>query len=141
MYVNDLPSLSQNVQTALFADDTTLSTTGFDYNELVQLTNDEFNNISQWTNLNQLTLNTDKTELMLITNRSFDANLDFRFQNDIINPKTNCKFLGMILDNKLTFRNHIDSILNKVSNRQKSSFTMEFLISGEEKEKINKTKS
>ena len=115
MYVNDLPSLSQNVQTVLFADDTTLSTSRSDYSELVQLTNDEFNKISQWTNLNQLTLNTEKTELMLITNRYFVENLDFRIQNESIIPKTNCKFLGVILDNKLTFKSHIDSILSKVS--------------------------
>ena len=53
-------------ETVLYADDTTLSTSRSNYSELVQLTNQEFDNISKWTNSNQLTLNTDKTELMIV---------------------------------------------------------------------------
>ena len=115
LYVNDLPSHTQNAETVLFADDTTLSTSRSDYSELVQLTNNELDNVSKWTTCNQLTLNTDKTELMIITNRIYDSNLNFKFQSDTILPTSHCKFLGVILDNKLTFRNHIDSILTKIS--------------------------
>ena len=110
-----MPSISHNMKTVLFADDTTLSTSHSDYGELVQLTNNELKNVTNWTNFNQLTLNSDKTQLMIITLRSYDDNINFKFNNVDIVPTNSCKFLGVILDHKLSFKNHIDLVLSKIS--------------------------
>ena len=115
LYVNDLPNISHNLQTVLFADDTTISTSHSDYNELVQLTNNALKNVSEWTNSNQLTLNSDKTELMIISMKQINENLNFEFNNDVITPTNTCRFLGVMLDNKLSFKSHIDLVMNKIS--------------------------
>ena len=115
LYVNDLPTISYNIQTVLFADDTTIPTSKSDYSELVQLTNNELKNVSKWTDSNQLTLNSDKTELMIITMRQIDENNNFSFNNEVINPTYSCRFLGVILDHKLSFKCHIDLVISKIS--------------------------
>ena len=115
LYVNDLPKISNNFQTVLFADDTTISTTGKDSNELLYRTNSELNRVSNWTKSNKLTLNTSKTELMIITNRNFASSMDVTLTNEVIRPTASCKFLGVMLDDKLSFKEHISFILKKIS--------------------------
>ena len=115
LFINDLPRLSQNFQTILFADDTTISTSGHDFNELVSRTNCGLEIISNWTKTNRLSLNTAKTELMIISNRFVDEEATLNFQGNIIHPTDSCKFLGVCMDNKLNFKNHIGYIMGKIS--------------------------
>ena len=115
LYINDLPNLRNNFETVLFADDTTISTSGHTSDDLIEKTNHALATISKWTDSNELTLNTCKTELMLISNRTFESRADFKLKDEVLIPTQSCKFLGVHLDNKLTFKNHIDHVTSKIS--------------------------
>ena len=128
LMINDLPRISDNIQTVLFADDTTISTSRSDFSELVQLSNNELKNVSDWTNFNQLTLNADKTELMIITLRPIDENFVFEFNNEVITPTNHCRFLGVMLDHKLTFKSHIDLVSNKISRHSGILYKIKHLL-------------
>ena len=116
LYINNLPKISNNLKTTLFADDTTLSITGKNYDSLTTLTNSELSKLLKWTISNRLTLNRDKTELMVITNRQIDDNNStLHLGETLLNPSNSCKFLGVFLNNKMTFTCHIEHVMRKIS--------------------------
>ena len=116
IYINDLPNISTNINTTLFADDTTISISDNSFNDLIQKTNTELAKIHDWTISNRLTINVDKTETLLFTNRPNDNNGNCIQLNETdINFTPSCKFLGTFIDNKLTFSKHINHILGKLS--------------------------
>ena len=116
LYINDLPKASNSINMILFADDTTLTVSDSNFNDLSISTNTELNSISQWINANKLTLNTDKTEFLIISNRSTtNVNRNLEFQGASITPTNSCKYLGVIIDDRLSFRYHINFIISNVS--------------------------
>ena len=116
LYVNDLPKVSEIFNTILYADDTVLSTSGNDLLPLVNTTNRELEILSNWTLANKLTLNTEKTELIIFSNR-IPANHDttLKLLNSYITSSNSCKYLGIHFDHNLTFKEHIKYVMAKVS--------------------------
>ena len=115
VFINDLPDCS-NLRTTLFADDTTLSISSHNYDDLVTDLNFELLKIHDWVVSNRLTINVDKTELMLISNKNVNSCNEQIFLNGrSLNFTDNAMFLGMKLDNKLKFSDHIHYINDKIS--------------------------
>ena len=95
--------------------DTTLTISHPNYDQLVPILNHELESIILWTKSNKLTVNVSKTDLMLISNRSVNnSGQDILLDNEYLNFKSQCKFLGVELDNRLNFSNHIQYITNKL---------------------------
>ena len=116
LYVNDLPSVSNVLSATLFADDTTLTISHPNYDELVVKANRELEPIISWTQANRLTVNVNKTEMILISNRS-QTNTDDQIvlNNEYIKFNETVMFLGVKIDTGLTFNNHISYITTKLS--------------------------
>ena len=114
LYINDLSNLSNVASTILFADDTTICFSGPNLSTLTSLCNSELEKFLTWTRANRLTLNVAKTNCMFISNRATDCppifldNVPLQFQSSV-------KFLGIMIDHKLNFRDHIKMIKNKLS--------------------------
>ena len=117
IYINDLPLISEDVNFTLFADDTTLATSDISYQALVAKTNCELSKLYSWTVNNRLSLNANKTSVLFISNRIHDvvAPLLLSINHIPIFFESSIKFLGVNLDNKLNFSNHISYICTKLS--------------------------
>ena len=116
IYVNNLPKFSNTMRTQLFADDTIVFNTGHDIDELTTSTNTELSKLNDWTLANKLTIHAGKTKLLIVSNRFSTNNaISIRIINNEINPTTCCKYLGVYLDNRLTFKDHIKHINGKIS--------------------------
>ena len=116
IYINDLPSVSEVLSPTLFADDTTLTIAHPNYDELVEKVNYELKPIISWTQANRLTVNVNKTEMILITNRSQTNTDDQIILNDeFLKFNESVMFLGVKIDRGLTFSSHISYITNKLS--------------------------
>ena len=116
IYINDLPNVSDHLKSIMFADDATLSLSGPDFENVVINLNRELEKIGNWSVANKLTINTSKTEMMIFSNRINNHNNNqVSLQNDFIEFKNECNFLGTLLDNKLNFSGHINRVLNKLS--------------------------
>ena len=116
VFINDLPNLSNQYQTILFADDTTLSFKGENLSELVQSCNLKLDEFVRWSVANRLTINTDKTFYNITSNLSNDlSSVDISLNNDDLTHKSNITYLGVIIDEKLKFKEHINFICNKIS--------------------------
>ena len=78
--------------------------------------NEELLKIKDWTTANRLTINTNKTELLLFSNRYVNAtNEDILLDDDPITYQNHARFLGVMIDNKLNFKAHIDIVNTEVS--------------------------
>ena len=82
LFINDLPKISNSIKTTLFADDTTIASSGNDSDTLKKTTNHELAKVFEWTKSNKLTLNASKTEIMLISNRIRDNEDQIKLELD-----------------------------------------------------------
>ena len=82
LFINDLPRISSEFSTILFADDTTLCFRGNSIQNLVEKCNSELTLFYNWCLGNRLSLNFDKSFCMIITNRQFlDDDIEINLGN------------------------------------------------------------
>ena len=116
IYNNDLPRVSSKLKTTLFADDTNFSINHNDYVSMVGTLNNELKKIHDWTVANRLTINNTKTELLLFSNRRTSHNDEqIILDENFVSYVDHAKFLGIIIDNKMNFKNHINYIAGKIA--------------------------
>ena len=104
------------MQTQLFADDTIVFKTGSDIDTLINSSNEELTKLNEWTRANKLTIHAGKTKLLVVSNRiPLHYNLSINILDNEISPSNCCKYLGVHLDKRLTFKDHIKYINGKIS--------------------------
>lgn len=77
--------------------------------------NGEPNKIKQWMDSNKLSLNLNKTKAMTFGNYKYNSELQIKIEGVQIENVIENKFLGVIIDNKLSWKAHIRHIRTKVS--------------------------
>ena len=106
LYINDLNKTSAPI---IFADDTsTLLTYSnlIDFNKNIHMV---FATLNKWFRANGLSLNFSKTNYVhFTTKRNMSVNLKIGFNNNLITNSSYTKFLGVTMDNTLSWNNHID---------------------------------
>ena len=116
IYINDLPHVSDKLSATLYADDTNFSLTDSNYDAMVPTLNAELSKVYDWTVANRLTINVNKTELLLFSNRTTNHNDNQIILNgNSIGYVNHAKFLGVIIDDKLNFKIQINHVVGKVS--------------------------
>ena len=115
LYINDIVNAS-SFNTTLFADDINLHVSGKNLHELIKLTNQELINIDHWMRSNKLCINYAKTNYMLINNlKNTTTSTEIKIYNRQISPAETLKYLGINLDNRLTWKPHINTLIKKLS--------------------------
>ena len=131
IYINDLPNCLQHSKPRMFADDTNITTTGTSLKEMVEFANIDLENIHGWLQANKLSLNVTKTEYMFIgsdNNLAKVRNISLIFLNGQPIKRVNiAKSLGLLIDERLSWSNHIAAASKKISSaiaglRQVKSF-------------------
>lgn len=123
LYINDLHKATK-LNILSFADDTTVYTAGRDINEVIQTANTELGNLFQWFCANKMQLNAKKSKFAIFSPRQ--TRLPTRLNEIHINNQSitrignhceekSMKFLGVHLDENLTWQAHIDHINKKIS--------------------------
>ena len=98
-----------------FADDTTLYDSHRDLRVLRCCIENDLTIVMDWFRANRLTLNVQKTNLMLFSPKTGkQQKFELKIDNVIVKPVTETKFLGVILDNELKWTSNIKSILLKM---------------------------
>ena len=114
LYINDLPYASV-LLTKLFADDTCLVFSAKTIDQLQIVINSEMLKIHNWMVSNKLSINYSKTKYMLFHRQRNQHPFSLYINNKRID-KVNCiKYLGVKIDDKLTWRKHIKYIEGKLS--------------------------
>ena len=116
IYINDLPLVSKLFMPILFVDDTNLFCNGPNLNDLIEEINEELKLVYTWVKVNKLSLNIEKTNFMLFMPKNFPClKVSVVFDNHPINEVHHTKFLGVIIDYKLKWKEHIDYISKKIA--------------------------
>ena len=117
LYMNDICSVSKLLFTLLYADDTCVLLSGKDLDDLIAVLNVELISLSVWLKSNKLSLNTQKTFFMVFHRaRLKTANCnDLVIDNASITRVNSAKYLGIIIDVKFNWIEHITYIKNKIS--------------------------
>ena len=123
IYVNDIYRCSQIFDFYLFADDTNLLYSNKDLKDLETVVNDKLIKVGDWLDANKLSLNTSKSNFVIF--HPYQHKPDCTIQLEIYNndlkesvpleQKTFVKYLGILIDNNLSWKYHIDYISSKVS--------------------------
>ena len=114
---NDFPDAIE-LLAILYADDSTAITVKNTWEELCAAVGTEMQNIEDWFKANKLKLNASKSKFMLLlppkyANVEFKVVVDGREVERITGDKT-VRFLGVLIDEKLSYSAHYDKVLSKV---------------------------
>lgn len=116
LYINDITASSSLLKFFLFADDTCLFFSHKSKDSLVTIVNDELAKISEWLTANKLSLNTSKSNVLIFRPKNASNKLDTQIMinGKLLKEKESAKYLGILIDNKLLFKTHIDHVNNKL---------------------------
>ena len=125
LYINDITNTSTLLDFILFADDTIILFSSDDMCGETNKINKELSEISNWFSANKLSVNTSKTNymrkgtpkmtMMNNTGGNESENFDIILGDVKLARVNNTKFLGVIIDENLTWKNHIDGITKTIS--------------------------
>lgn len=118
IFINNLSNSCRTAnKTILYADDTNLILAHGCLRGLIRNANKASDEVMSWLEANNLTLNVDKTYYMrfLTKNASTDICPLIKIKNRSIHSVDCFKFLGVVLDSKLTWEPHINAVCSKLS--------------------------
>lgn len=115
LHKNDICKVSKQLKLTLFAEDTTIFCAGDDLKSLLDLVSIEMTTLKTWFDLNKLSLNLNKTKLMLFTNRNVNIPVQVTVNEVNIELVQETKFLGVILDDKISWKSHVKYIGSKIA--------------------------
>ena len=110
--INDLPISLKNSEVTMYADDTSISYSSKNIDELNETLNSDLDSLKQWLEGNKLSLNVIKTQAMVIGSRRPNLKKisdklvptpSFAIGNSHIDVVVNAKYLGIQLDKYLVF--------------------------------------
>ena len=112
LYINDILNSSLILTFVLFADDTNVVFSHTDLNELINILNPELDKLSSWFKCNKLSLNINKTNFMYFHSTHIKTDFPYNVEIDALplEKKDSTKFLGITIDNQLTWGEHITNI-------------------------------
>ena len=119
IYINDLPACHLHSVPRMYADDTSLTLSSSDPVDLQSKLNHDLAQIQTWLQANKLSLNVKKTKFSIIGSHNKLADLNHQFDVKInehyLERAKTYKYLGIDLDESLSWDSHIDSVVKKAS--------------------------
>ena len=116
-YVNDLPKLATiRTKIILYADDASIIVTNPNLENFKTQIDKIFWDINKCFKINQSVLNFNKTHyLQFKTKNSKDYDLKLNCQGNYVKSSINTKCLGLIIDDSLSWKVHIDQMMSKLN--------------------------
>jgi len=100
----------------MFADDTTVLFHESNYAKLSDLVNTQLKSVDKWLLANKLTLNIEKTNFILFhtPNTRLPRTINLYLRNNKIKIVESVRFLGIVLNERLSWKPHMDLMLTKL---------------------------
>ena len=117
IYINDLPRSSPKLAFYLFADDTNIFCEAENLDMLQKVVNKELKKVKMWLDVNKLSLNIGKTNFFIFKSpkHSTHQTMNIKMGNQPIKNTCYVKFLGILLDENLTWKYHLTEISKKLA--------------------------
>ena len=116
IYINDVRNVVNNVSIRLFADDTNIFLYNHNCSILIEDTKRVVRNLKTWFDANKLTLHLGKTNYTIFhsSKRNHICPDQFEFDNIIIKRTDTTKYLGLIIDHELSWKQHIGALCSSL---------------------------
>ena len=116
IYINNLPNVI-NSTPRLFADDTCLILRQLSLLSLEKACLDELIQLKDWCDANKIQINLNKSCILHLPPKQNTPPLTFQipYDNSFIVNSICCKYLGILIDNKLNFKQHIQLVESKIA--------------------------
>ena len=114
-FINDLVNVSNVLSYLLYADDSNMFHTDHNMQNLVSEMNTELRKISEWFIVNQLVINMDKTHFVIFSRKRIHDDVTLFLNGVRLKEKKITKFLGIFIDNKLNWSEHIINVVMKIN--------------------------
>ena len=115
IYINDIPEIFKLAKFILYADDANIIVTGNSMAEIHEKISELSNILLKWVDCNGLALNLKKTTYMVFSRQKINQNFNLVINNTQIERKSEARFLGIIVDDKLTWKQHIIALKSKMA--------------------------
>ena len=122
VYINDLPRAVKNSTISMYADDTSLCFKSKDLSRLNEALNEDLSCLDAWLINNKLSLNVAKTQSMLVSTKVKRKTLDrssqhlqVKINGTELEVVSKIKYLGVLLDNSLDWKDQVQAVSLKVS--------------------------
>ena len=117
IYINDSCDVLNVLDVILFADDTNIFFSHNNVNVIEKTFNEELPNLTDWCQANKLSINFNKTNFIVFKPRQKRQTLDINLEISqcAIGRVKEIVFLGVILDENLTWKPHIANVARKIS--------------------------
>ena len=112
-FVHQWHASSDQLRFFHFADDTTVFASDNDINGVHASVNRELVGVDNWLKTKRLSLNVSRTSYMIISNQK--NVLDIKIRETILMKVSTVKFLGITLDENLTFKDHVNNVTSNIS--------------------------
>ena len=117
IYINDMNTAIKNSIVYHFADDTNLLYSHKNPNTLKKIMNTDLKTLYEWLCANRLSLNVGKTEFMIFRppRKTLSDRIVLTLNKIKIYESSKIKYLGLILDSRLTWKDHINELSKKLN--------------------------
>jgi len=112
-YINDIVK-AVNFNIVLYADDINLHISGKNHEILEKTVNHELKKIDHCIHANKLCINYSKSNFMLMNNHK-NINFSVPINHHPISKQSSLKYLGVMLDDKLNWKPHIEKLVTQLS--------------------------
>ena len=121
VYINDVENIFCDVKFQLYADDTVVYCSGENISEVKLKMQSNIDKFVNWCNINKLTINTKKTKSMIFGSRpiikSSNKDTDISINNEVLQNVPTYKYLGINLDQTLSYNYHLKNVINSISHK------------------------
>ena len=109
LFINDMEKVNKHSHIiCLFANDTVLYNSNVNKETVELELQEDLNSLRKWLNNNKLTINVKKSKVMTFSTHSRKIEgISLGINGQILDTVDTYKYLRLIIDNKLSFQNHI----------------------------------
>ena len=117
IFINDLPTCLTQTSINIYADDSVINAADSTFKQIEAILQIDVDNMVKWFYKSRLMLNRSKSYSMLITTNPMlmNAKLNISIDGETISQVSTMKYLGIYIDSKLNWNNHINKLCRIIS--------------------------
>lgn len=115
IFINDIIYFVEKADICNFADDNSLFCCGSEISTVLANLRLDLLNLLKWFSSNRLAANPEKFQMLVLGNSVSDKSYTLSVSEVTIKSTDSVKLLGITIDNKLSFKSHINTLCAKVS--------------------------
>ena len=111
VFINDLTDNFKTCRYLMYADDVKIFNT-INSDQDAMLLQDDLRLLTEWCEQNHMHLNIKKCHVVSFSRRLSTLTFNYQINSEVLNRVTSTNDLGIVMDSKLSFKDHIEKIIN-----------------------------